>query len=107
MNRTLWTNTLVCLALAAGLIGQTAIAIAADDTARFYGNWKASIPVNGANVDILSVHDANGYKNYAVAPTGNVPIGDGKFSAVDGKWTVISAQGNDSGTYKFTDDNTA
>jgi TPR repeat protein len=89
------------MALAAGVIGLAAVAHAADDTARFYGTWKTSFLYNGQTVTMLSVHDANGYKNYVVTPTGNQPFGDGTFSAANGKWTSSAAAPNDGGAYHF------
>jgi Flp pilus assembly protein TadD len=99
----IWTR----IAVAAGLLGLSAIARGADDTARFNGTWKGAVPYNGQQITILSVHDGSTYTNYVVTPTGNVPAGGGTFGAADGQWTVTSAQGNDSGTYQFTDNNTA
>jgi len=96
----------MCSALAAGLIGLTTVAHAADDTARFYGTWKTTFPYNGETVTMVSVHDASGYHNYVVLPTGNQPAGDGAFSAANGKWTATADKPNDSGTYRFTDNNT-
>lgn len=80
---------------------------AADDTARFNGNWKGAVPYNGKMLTIVSVHDGTSYVNFGVTAQGVGPAGSGRFSAADGKWTVTSQQGNDSGTYQFTDDNTA
>ena len=95
------------MALAAGCIGLVGSARAGEDTARFNGAWKGTFPFNGQQITIVSVHDGSVFKNYVVTPSGNVPAGGGTFWAADGKWTVTSAQGNDSGTYQFTDDNTA
>ena len=51
-------------ALAASLLnGSTQTAWAADDSARFYGTWVTSVPVNGTMVTLVSVHDAAGYTN--------------------------------------------
>ena len=96
----------MCSALAAGLIGLVTVARAADDTARFFGTWKTTFPYNGATVTLVSVHDASGYHNYVVLPTGNQPAGDGAFSAANGKWTAGADKPNDSGTYHFTNNNT-
>ena len=94
------------MALIAGSIGLAAPAQAADDTARFYGKWKTTLDYNGQGVPFVSVHDASGYKNYVLIPQGSADVGDGNFSAVDGKWTASAAAPNDSGTYKFMDANT-
>jgi Tfp pilus assembly protein PilF len=107
MMRWRWTNIWLCAALAAGAIGGAATARAADDTARFNGTWQATIPYNGQTITVVSVHDGSTFKNYVIGPNGNVPVGGGTISAVDGKWIITSPQGNDSGTYEFTDDNTA
>jgi hypothetical protein len=94
------------MALIAGSIGPASAARAADDTARFYGKWKINFDYNGQSFIMESVHDSDGYKNYVLLPQGSADIGDGKFSAVDGKWTSSAAAPNDSGTYKFMDANT-
>ena len=105
MMRTRYTNIWIGGALAAGLMGLATIAHAVDDTARFYGIWKASIPYNGQTITIVSMHDANGYKNYVVTPAGNQPAGDGTFSAANGKWTTSANAPNNAGTYHFLDAN--
>lgn len=79
---------------------------AADDTARFNGTWKAAFLYNGVWVSIVSVHDAKGYKNYVLIPQGAAAIGDGAFSAADGKYKTSAPAPNDSGTYQFVDNNT-
>ena len=90
MIPTRWAKIWTVVALAAGLVGLVTVARAADDTARFYGTWKTTFPYNGATVTLVSVHDANGYHNYVVLPTGNQPAGDGAFSAANGKWTAAA-----------------
>lgn len=92
----LWRNAV----LAAGLIGILAVARADDDTARFYGQWKATIPMNGQMITIISVHDANGYANYVVTPTGITLAGTGAFSAANGIWMATPGAGN-TGPYHF------
>src|ERR1017187_6942254 len=89
-----------------GLIGVAAVAQAADDTARFYGTWKSSFPYNGQTITMVSVHDASGYKNYVVTPTGNQAAGDGTFSAANGKWSSSAAAPNNVGVYHFLNNNT-
>jgi TPR repeat protein len=79
---------------------------AADDTARFSGSWTASFPANGQTVTILSVHDTAGYRNFVVAPTGNVPAGSGSFSAANGKYATSADAPNDAGSYRFLDNDT-
>jgi hypothetical protein len=101
-----WTRISTCAVLAAGLLGLAATARAGDDTARFYGTWKTSFPYNGQMVTMISVHDASGFKNYVVLPSGNTPAGDGQFSAANGRWTASGEKPNDSGTYHFLGDNT-
>ena len=54
---------------------------AGDDTARFFGTWEAHIQANGQIITVISIHDANGYKNFVRQPTGDVPAGDGTFSS--------------------------
>ena len=95
------TKIRICGALVACLIGLATFAHAADDTARFYGTWKTSFPYNGQTVTMVSVHDASGYKNYVVTPSGNQPAGDGTFSAANGKWTSSAAKPNNVGVYHF------
>jgi hypothetical protein len=92
--------------MTAGVIGMAAGSWAADDTGHFIGNWKAAFLYNGQWVNLVSVHDATGFKNYVILPQGSVPIGDGTFSAADGKWTTSADKPNDSGTYQFMDKNT-
>jgi TPR repeat protein len=79
---------------------------AADDTARFFGSWTASFVVNGQTVTMLSIHDAAGYKNFLVAPSGNVPAGNGTFSAASGRYATSADKPNDAGTYRFLDNDT-
>ncbi len=79
---------------------------AGDETAKFNGKWKGIIQVNGQSFTMESIHDAKGYKNYVITPAGSSPAGDGTFSAADGKWTAVAANGSDSGTYQFIDANT-
>jgi hypothetical protein len=83
-----------------------ATARAGNDTARFYGTWTASVAANGQNVTFLSIHNAQGYKNFVVAPTGNIPAGDGTFSAANGRYTTSAEKPNDSGNYRFLDSET-
>lgn len=93
-------------AVAAALILLATAAHAADDTARFYGIWKTTIQLNGQNVTIVSVHDANGYKNYAQTPSGQAPAGDGTFSAANGKWSSNAPAPNNAGVYHFVNNDT-
>ena len=106
MTRTRWTMRWISAAAVAGSIGFSATARAGDDTARFYGTWTASIPYNGQTVTLVSVHDAKGFHNYVVLPTGNSPAGDGTFTAANGTYKTSADKPNDSGTYRFIDDNT-
>ncbi|HTS82478.1 MAG TPA: DUF4189 domain-containing protein [Myxococcaceae bacterium] len=78
-----------------------------DDTARFYGTWKGHFEANGQTVTMISVHDARGYRNVVVTSTGQVPAGQGSFSAMNGRYTAGAPKPNDSGTYRFTDSETA
>ena len=108
MVASLCKRTWICTVLAAGLIGLVTTVRAADDTARFNGAWKTNFPYNGQNVTLVSVHDGSKFRNYLLLPQGSMPVGDGTLTAADGKWTITAATtGNDSGTYEFTDDNTA
>ena len=91
---------------ALALLALHAVADATDDTARFFGSWTASFVVNGQNISLLSVHDAGGYRNFVVAPTGNVPAGSGTFTAAAGKYATNAPKPNDSGTYRFIDKDT-
>ena len=79
---------------------------AADDTARFYGNWTAAFAVNGQTVTMLSIHDPAGYKNFFVAANGNVAAGNGSFSAANGRYSTNAPAPNDAGTYRFVDNDT-
>ncbi len=98
-------KTWIGSALVALLMGLATVAHAADDTARFYGTWKTSFPYNGVTVTLISVHDASGYKNYVVTPTGNQFANEGTFSAANGKWTATADAPNNGGTYHFLDAN--
>jgi TPR repeat protein len=89
------------------LIGSTQTAWAADDTARFYGTWVTSVPVNGKLLTLVSVHDAAGYTNSWRSSSGSTPAGSGDFTAADGKYRSTAPWPNDSGTYRFTDNDTA
>ena len=93
------------VALAAALIGGIPAARASDDTARFYGQWKATFPVNGVMVTVISVHDANGYANYVVSGDTITFVVSGSYSAANGVWTATPGVGN-SGSYHFTDRDT-
>ena len=83
----------LCLntALAVGLLAQASAARAADDTVRFYGQWKTTVSANGQTVTIISLHDASGFRNYVVTPTGLTFAGSGAFSAANGIWFAASA----------------
>lgn len=73
-----------------------------DDTARFYGTWTTTVKINGQSVLIVSVHDANGYRNVMKTAAGDVPV-DGTFHAADGKWSSNTPYPNNGGTYRFQD----
>ena len=103
--RNQWTRACIGMVLAAEVIGTATTAHAADDTARFNGTWETSFPYNGQMVTMVSVHDGSRFKNYIVLPTGRTPANEGKFSAIDGRWTATADKPNDSGTYRFIDDN--
>jgi hypothetical protein len=97
-----WTSLslfILVLAVAPG-------ARAADDTARFLGTWKAEFSLFGQSVAMISVHDKSGYKNYFIVSSGLAPVGDGQFSAANGRYKATAEKPNDAGTYRFTDDNT-
>ena len=86
------------LALTAGLVGLAGLAPAAhaaDDTARFYGEWKTSFSANGQTVTIISVHDANGYNNYVLTPTGYTFAGSGTFRDSSEPRAVLTESGVD------------
>jgi TPR repeat protein len=88
------------------LVGLSPAARAADDTARFYGTWKTTVPYNGQTITLFSVHNANGYSNFVVTPNGNTPAGSGTFSAANGHYTAQAPPPNDSGTYRFLNSDT-
>jgi hypothetical protein len=77
-----------------------------DETAKFYGTWMASAAVNGQQLTILTVLNAQGYSNFVVAQTGNIPAGDGTFSAANGRYTTSAEEPNDSGSYRFLNKDT-
>lgn len=88
------------------LLGYTSAARAADDTARFFGQWKTTVHNNGQTITIISIHDANGYRNYVLTPTGFVFAGSGAYSAANGIWMAAAPAPNNGGTYHFVDSNT-
>ncbi len=104
MHESRWAKILFCVVLSMSLMPTSVRA--ADDTARFNGTWQTTIPYNGQSLTLVSVHDGSTYKNYIILPNGAMPIGDGRFSAVDGKWTATSDKGNDGGTYQFPNNDT-
>ena len=99
-------------AFAAGVIGLVALigpvpsARAADDTARFFGQWKITVTSNGQTVTIISVHDADGFKNYIQTPSGFTFFGSGAFSASNGIWMAAAPPPNNGGTYHFVNADT-
>jgi Caspase domain len=103
----IWFRLCLNAALTAGLMGLAPAARAADDTARFFGQWKTTFPFNGQTVTIISLHDANGYRNYVVTPTGFTFAGSGAFSAGNGIWFAAAPPPDNGGTYRFVDNNTA
>jgi hypothetical protein len=96
----------LAVALAVIVIGLATIANAADDTARFCGQWKTSFPFNGQTVTMISIRDQDGYHDYVVTPAGNQPAGDGSFSGANGKWSSSATGPNNEGTYHFLNANT-
>ncbi|MGA8090296.1 MAG: caspase family protein [Terracidiphilus sp.] len=89
-----------------GLVGNAHAARAADDTARFLGQWKTTVSNNGQTVTIISVHDADGYKNYIQTPSGLTFAGSGAFSASNGIWMAAAAPPNNGGSYHFVNADT-
>ena len=85
----------------------SAAAVPGNDTARFYGSWTASFPMNGQTVTVLSIHDARGYRNFNVTSGGNTPTDSGTFTAANGRYHTSAAKPNDTGTYRFVDSETA
>ncbi len=95
--------TLVALAI----ILSAPFAHAADDTARFYGTWKAYVPMNGQTITLISIHDENGFQNFVRQPNGgDTPAGQGTFSAANGKYKTSAGFPNDGGIYKFLGNDT-
>jgi hypothetical protein len=90
----------------AALIVLATTARAADDTARFYGTWKTTVALNGQTVTIVSIHDANGYRNFVRTHTGDVPADVGSFSAANGKWSSSAAPPNNRGVYHLVNNDT-
>lgn len=89
-----------------GLIGHAPAARAADDTSRFYGQWKTTVSNNGQTLTIISVHDAEGYKNYVSTPSGFTFAGSGAFSAANGIWMAAAPPPNNGGSYHFVNADT-
>jgi TPR repeat protein len=103
------TRIWITTALATGMLlaGCARRAQAADDTARFYGAWISNYAYNGQMAIVESIHDGSGYRNYVRLPFSVTPAGNGSFSAANGRWSAAAAAPDNSGTYTFTDDNTA
>jgi hypothetical protein len=99
-----WTR--IWISLAACSLGLAVVGRAADDTVRMYGAWEITFPYMGRSLTLVSVHGSSGYKNYVLLPDGSMPVGKGTFSAADGRWTAAAAKPNESGTYRFVDNNT-
>ena len=83
------------------VFGMACTAHAADDTARFNGSWKATFPYNGQTVTMVSVHNGNGVANYVLLPSGYSPAGNATFSAANGRYVTNAASPNNTGTYRF------
>lgn len=107
MAHTPRTSPWIWRAIVIALIGLATAVHAADDTARFYGTWEAHILVNGQVIDVISVHDAKGYKNYVRTPAGDTPAGEGTFSAANGRLKTSAESPNDGGVYYFSNNDTA
>jgi hypothetical protein len=88
------------------LLGYATAARAADDTARFFGQWKTRVSSNGQTITIISIHDGSGFKNYVLTSTGFVFAGSGAYSAANGIWLAAAPAPNNGGTYHFVDSNT-
>jgi hypothetical protein len=107
MMHTRRTILWICITLVTGLVGFATPVHAADDTTRFYGTWEAHILVNGQLIDVISVHSANGYKNFVRTPTGDTPAGEGTFSAANGRFKTSAESPNNGGVYYFSNNDTA
>jgi hypothetical protein len=111
-NMRAWIKLRLNTTIAAGLLGLIGLAgfapaaRAADDTARFYGQWKTTYTYNGQTITVISIHDANGYNNYLLTPTGFTFAGSGAFSAANGIWFAAAPPPSNGGTYHFVDNNT-
>jgi len=101
MTQKLWMKLVLNAALAAGLAGMVSVARAADDTARFYGQWKTTVAVNGQTVTLISVHDANGATTYVQTANGLTLASVAAFSAVNGLWFAAVPPPNNAGAYHF------
>lgn len=106
MQKRRWTKAWTSAAVTGCLVLLAGAALGADDNARFVGTWKTSFPYNRQIVNMISIHDPGTFKNFVVTPTGNVPAGEGTFSAANGKWTAGAPAPNNVGIYKFLGDNT-
>jgi hypothetical protein len=102
----LWISLFLNTALATGLISHPPAARAADDTARFFGQWKTTVTNNGQAVTIISLHDSDGFKNYVATPSGLTFAGSGAFSAANGIWLAAAPPPNNGGAYRFVDADT-
>lgn len=88
--------TILCLS---GFL--TTVARAGDDTARFSGTWQAQMQFNGQMVTVISIHEGNGYRNFLRQPAGDVPAGEGTFSAANGRYQTNAPYPNNGGVYYF------
>jgi hypothetical protein len=101
MMRKMWISLGRGAVLAFALGCMVPAAIAADDTARFYGQWKTTVLLNGQMITFISVHDANGETTYLQSATGITLANVAKFSAANGIWFAAVAPPNNAGTYRF------
>jgi TPR repeat protein len=106
MKPKLWTKVCMCIALVVGLFGPGAAIHAADDTTRFNGTWEFTFPYNGQMLTMVSEHSGGTFKNHVRLPNGDTSVVQGQFSALKGRWTATADQPNDSGSYRFIDNDT-
>ena len=99
-RNTAWAASLIAL------LGMAPRGRASDDTARFYGQWKTTYTYNGQTITVISIHDANGFNNYLLTPTGYTFAGSGAFSAANGIWFAAAPPPLNGGTYHFVSNNT-
>jgi hypothetical protein len=70
--------------------------------------WTFGVPrtLRWRNANAPAARSSQGYSNFLVAQTGNIPAGNGTFLAAHGRYATSAEKPNDSGSYRFLDSET-